>query len=48
MHSDYKCDAIRELRDQQVRFAIREKKIEQVDCAEKLLRELKLDRAYKI
>ena len=46
MHSDYKCDAIRELRDQQVRFAIREKKIEQVDCAEKLLRELKLDRAY--
>ena len=46
MHSDYKCPSIRELRDQQVRFAPREKKIEQIDCAEKLLRELQPDRAY--
>jgi len=46
MHSDYKCDSIRELRNQQVRFAPREKKIEQVDCAEKLMRDLKLDRTY--
>ena len=46
MHSDYKCDAIRELRDQQVRFAPREKKIEQVDCAERLLRDIHDDRNY--
>ena len=46
MHSDYKCDSIRELRDQQVRFAPRDKKMEQVDCAEKLLRDLQLDRDY--
>ncbi|MFT5299333.1 MAG: RNA polymerase primary sigma factor [Mariniblastus sp.] len=46
MHSDYKCDSIRELRDQQVRFAPRDKKIEQVDCAEKLLRDIQLDRNY--
>jgi RNA polymerase primary sigma factor len=46
MHSDYKCDSIRELRDQQVRFAPRDKKIEQVDCAERLLRDIQLDRNY--
>ena len=46
MHSDYRCDAIRELRDQQVRFAPREKKIEQVDCAERLLRDIRADRTY--
>lgn len=46
MHSDYHCDSIRELRDQQVRFSPREKKIEQVDCAEKLLRDIRSDRTY--
>jgi len=46
MHTDYKCDSIRELRDQQVRFAPREKKIEQVDCAEALLREIQIDKTY--
>lgn len=46
MHSDYKCDSIRELRDQQVRFAPREKKIEQVDCAESLLQEIQIDKTY--
>ena len=46
MHSNYKCDSIRQLRDQQVRFAPREKKIEQVDNAERLLRELKPERDY--
>ncbi|MEL7497380.1 MAG: sigma-70 family RNA polymerase sigma factor [Planctomycetota bacterium] len=46
MHSDYRCDSIRELRDQQVRFSPREKKIEQVDCAEKLLRDIRPDRTY--
>ena len=46
MHTDYKSPSIRELRDQQVRFAPREKKIEQIDCAEKLLREMQTDRTY--
>ena len=46
MHSDYKCDSIAELRDQQVRFAPRERKLEQVDCAENLLRDLKDGRDY--
>ncbi|MDA8563301.1 sigma-70 family RNA polymerase sigma factor [Mariniblastus sp.] len=46
MHSDYKCDSIAELRDQQVRFAPRERKLEQVDCAERLLRDLKDGRDY--
>lgn len=46
MHSDYRCDSIRQLRDQQVRFAPREKKIEQVDCAERLLRDVRSDRTY--
>ncbi len=46
MHSDYKCDSIRQLRDQQVRFAPRDKKIEQVDKAEKLLRDIHSDRNY--
>jgi RNA polymerase primary sigma factor/RNA polymerase sigma factor len=46
MHIDYKCDSIRQLRDQQVRFAPREKKLEQIDAAERFLRELVLDRDY--
>jgi len=46
MHTDYKCDAIRELRNQQVRFAPREKKIEQVDCAENLLQDIQPQRNY--
>ena len=46
MHSDYKNSSIRELRDQQVRYAPREKKIEQIDCAEKLLQDLQTDRIY--
>ncbi|MEK7327905.1 MAG: PAS domain-containing sensor histidine kinase, partial [Chloroflexota bacterium] len=39
-HSDYINPALRQLRDQQVRFAPREKKLEQVNLAEKLLAEL--------
>lgn len=35
MHSDYKIALMRELRDQQVRFAPRGKRIEQADRAEK-------------
>lgn len=46
MHSDYKSTAIRELRDQQIRYAPREKKIEQIDAAERLLRDLQPDRNY--
>jgi RNA polymerase primary sigma factor/RNA polymerase sigma factor len=37
---------MRELRDQQVRFAPREKKVEQVAAAEKLLAEIEPDRVY--
>ena len=40
MHSDYLNPVLRQLRDQQVRFAPREKKIEQVTQAERLLGEL--------
>jgi RNA polymerase primary sigma factor len=46
MHTDYLNTTIRELRDQQVRFAPREKKLEQVAQAEKLLGELDPNRTY--
>ncbi len=46
MHADYVNPVIRELRDQQVRFAPREKKLEQVNRAEKLLLELDPARTY--
>ncbi len=46
MHSDYLNPAMRQLRDQQVRFAPREKKIEQANRAEKLLGELESERTY--
>lgn len=46
MHTDYWNPAIRQLRDQLVRFAPREKKLEQVNSAEKLLLELDPSRTY--
>ncbi len=46
MHTDYQNPAIRQLRDQQVRFAPREKKIQYADQAEKLLGELDPKRTY--
>src|SRR5438034_9588676 len=46
MHTDYLNPVIRQFRDQQVRFAPREKKIEQVNRAEKLLAELDAGRTY--
>jgi Mor family transcriptional regulator len=46
MHTEYLHPAIRELRDQQVRFAPRDKKIEQVNRAERLLAELDPARVY--
>jgi RNA polymerase primary sigma factor/RNA polymerase sigma factor len=46
MHSDYHIPAMRELRDQQVRFAPRDKKLEQLDRAEKLVAEIDPARTY--
>ncbi|NLX57353.1 MAG: sigma-70 family RNA polymerase sigma factor [Planctomycetaceae bacterium] len=46
MHSDYYIPAMRELRDQQVRFAPRDKKLEQLDRAEKLISEIDVARTY--
>lgn len=46
MHTDYKSPIMRQLRDQQVRFAPRDKKLEQVNRAEKLLGELEPARTY--
>ena len=46
MHSDYHIPAMRELRDQQVRFAPRDKKLEQLDRAEKLISEIDPARTY--
>ncbi|NQU20495.1 MAG: sigma-70 family RNA polymerase sigma factor [Candidatus Nealsonbacteria bacterium] len=46
MHTKYMNPAIRQLRDQQVRFAPRYKKIQYVDQAEKLLSELDPERTY--
>ena len=46
MHSRYRSAVLQQLRDQQVRFAPREKKLEQVNLAEKLLGELAADKTY--
>ena len=46
MHSEYQSSIIRELRDQQVRFAPRAKKLEQIERAERLLSELDPGKTY--
>lgn len=46
MNTGYHSTTIRQLRDQQVRYAPREKKIQQVARAENLLRELDSTRSY--
>lgn len=46
MHQDYRIAVLRELRDQQVRFAPRTKRMEQAARAERLLGELDLARDY--
>lgn len=46
MHNDYRIALLRELRDQQVRFAPRAKRVEQVARAERLLVELEMNREY--
>ncbi len=46
MHSDYINPALRQLRDQQVRFAPRDKRVEQVNRTEQLLGEMDDGRVY--
>ena len=46
MHKNYRNPAIRQLRDQQVRYAPRARKLEQVNKAEKLLAELDPTKTY--
>jgi RNA polymerase primary sigma factor len=46
MHQDYRIAVLRELRDHQVRFAPRTKRLEQANRAERLLGELDLEREY--
>lgn len=46
MHQDYRIALVRELRDQQVRFAPRAKRLEQAERAERLLSELDMAREY--
>jgi hypothetical protein len=46
MHTDYRNPLMRQLMDQQVRFAPREKKLEQISRAETLLREIDPERDY--
>ncbi len=46
MHQEYRVGLLRELRDQQVRFAPRGKRLEQAERAERLLSELDLARDY--
>ncbi len=46
MHQDYRVALIRELRDHQVRFAPRVKRLEQAERAERLLSELEMVRDY--
>ncbi len=46
MHTDYQSNILKELRDQQVRFAPREKKVEQVNRAERLLDEIDPSKTY--
>jgi len=46
MHADYRVAPLRELRDQQVRFVPRDKKVEQLDRAERLYHEIEAARDY--
>ena len=46
MHTDYQNAILKELRDQQVRFAPREKKVEQATRAERLLNEIDPKKTY--
>ena len=46
MHSDFQSSQLKQLRDQQVRYAPRNKKIEQTEKAEQLLREVDPEKSY--
>ncbi len=46
MHADYNSPVMRQFRDQQVRFAPQDKRMEQVERAERLIGELDSDRTY--
>ncbi len=46
MQRDYQSPALRELRDQQIRFAPRTKKLQQVEAAERLITEVDPDKTY--
>ncbi|MEQ8791820.1 MAG: sigma-70 family RNA polymerase sigma factor [Pirellulaceae bacterium] len=46
MHTEYINSTLRQLRDQQAKYAPRDKKLEQIDRAERLLSELNADRTY--
>jgi RNA polymerase primary sigma factor len=46
MQRDYQSPALRELRDQQIRFAPRAKKLQQVEAAERLIAEIDPEKAY--
>jgi RNA polymerase sigma factor (sigma-70 family) len=46
MHTDYLNPSLRQLRDQQTKYAPRDKKLEQIDRAERLLAELRPESTY--
>jgi RNA polymerase sigma factor (sigma-70 family) len=46
MQRDYQIPELRELRDQQIRFAPRVKKLQQVEAAERLIAEIDSEKAY--
>jgi hypothetical protein len=46
MHMDYRISELKQLRDQQVRFAPREKKVQQLERAEKLISEIDPQKTY--
>lgn len=46
MHSEYRSQILKQLRDQQVRYAPRERKLEQVANAEDLLHEIDVEKTY--
>ena len=46
MHADYRSPILKQLRDQQVRFAPRDRKIEQANRAEQLLPEIDSEKTY--
>ena len=46
MHADYRCSVMKQLRDQQARYAPRQKKLDQVEQAEQLLQEIAPEKRY--